>query len=463
MPPSHVARHVAESSTASPGWSRLQLNTPIHRSQQLLISILMLLVPRPPPPHTLALLLFLAYFLLVLVDVRHHSWRDPGSVFFDSENAFERQYSLLRETEAENFIQNLDENVSYQKAGPEPSLCVGITTVQREGARYFRRALGSVLADLTETERSDIFIMPFIVNPNPTEHQAYNEDWLFPLSDEVLTYAFATEEVKARLQEITADGSDIRRKALFDYIYLLRACHEKDTEWIIMLEDDTVAAEGWYYRTKKGLEDLVGKRDFGQTVYLRLFYNERLLGWNGEEIWTYAIRIVFVEIALLAVLVALARYLPPAAGILTARTIATICFIIAPMLIVLYFAAGRLTVAGPSRGINRMDSYGCCSQAFVFPRSRVPGLSTWYESNADGYLDPVTHADKTQIDSLTEIYATEKGLTRYALTPSVFQHVGGMSTKPTSITRWGRSNAENIWNFSFEVLKKEDLEKQHVG
>ncbi|KAK3696413.1 hypothetical protein LTR37_017984 [Vermiconidia calcicola] len=423
----------------------------------------MLFIPRRPQPHILALLLFFAYFLLVLVDVRHHSWRDPGSVFFDSENAFERQYSLLRETEAENFIQDLNENVPYQKAGPEPSMCVGITTVQREGARYFRRALGSVLADLTETERRDIFMMPFIVNPDPMEHQAYNEPWLFPLSDEVLTYAFATDEVKGRLREITVDGSDTRRKALFDYIYLLRACYEKGTEWVVMLEDDTVAAEGWYYRTKKGVEHLVARTDYSRTVYLRLFYNERLLGWNGEEVWVYTIRVILVEVALLAVLVALARYFPPAAGVLTPGTIATICFTIAPMLIVLYFAAGRLTVAGPSRGINRMDSYGCCSQAFVFPRSQVPGLLAWYESNADGYLDPITHADKTQIDSLTEIYANEKGLTRYALTPSVFQHVGGMSTKPTSITRWGRSNAENIWNFSFEVLEKEDLEKEHIG
>ncbi len=81
----------------------------------------------------------------------------------------------------------------------------------------------------------------------------------------------------------------------------------------------------------------------------------------------------------------------------------------------------------------------------------------------NGYIDPASMVRRTQIDSLTELYANEKALVRYAITPSVFQHVGGTSSKPTFTTRWGRSNTENIWNFSFEKLDPDELKYDHYG
>jgi hypothetical protein len=232
-----------------------------------------------------------------------------------------------------------------------------------------------------------------------------------------------------------------------------------------MLEDDAIAADGWYLKTVDALTQLVRRSDFGKTVYLRLFYNERLLGWNSEETTRYVVNVVLFELLVLIVGLALMRYGPPhlSATLLTPATLVVIVGVVTPMCIALYFLAGRLTVAGPPKGLHRMDTYGCCSQAFVFPRVQIPGLLDWYEEYHDGYIDPVSLVRRTQVDSLTEIYANENGLVRYALTPSVFQHVGGTSTKPTFTTRWGRSNTENIWNFSFERLDGEKLKKDHYG
>ncbi|KAK5169801.1 uncharacterized protein LTR77_005779 [Saxophila tyrrhenica] len=419
-------------------------------------------------PHRIALLTFLAFYLILICDVRHWSWRDPGSYFFNPEHAFDRVYSLRRETEAENYITASSAtgagNHHVAKAGPSPSLCVGVPTVQRDGTRYFRRALGSVLEGLTVQEREDLFVMPFIVNVDPEQHEAYNEPWLEKLVDQVLTYKDAGDEAVGRVKELMATDVDNKKKALFDYTHLLRTCYEINTAWTLILEDDTVAADGWYQRTSNALRQLEHNSDFDKALYLRLFYNERLLGWNGEEWLSYTIRTVLFIASIFAALTLASRHLPSGRDICTPLTIATITLLICPMLIILFFLAGRLTVAGPSTGLNRMEAYGCCSQAFVFPRPQIPDLLTWYEQHFEKpYIDPVTHTEQTQVDSLTEVWAEEKGLGRWALTPSVFQHVGGKSTKPMNAAQWGRTNVENIWNFGFERLDGDRLRKEHVG
>ena len=166
---------------------------------------------------------------------------------------------------------------------------------------------------------------------------------------------------------------------------------------------------------------------------------------------TYAVWCILFEVLLATVLFVVRRYVPPAAILLTNWTVGTICLLIGPMCIALFFAAGRLTVAGPSRGINKMNNYGCCSQAFLFQRDRVPELIEYYEERGTGYIDVIT-----------EEYSNKHELTRWALTPSVFQHVGSTSSKSTSASRWGRNNAENIWNFSFEMFDPEELKEEHV-
>ena len=408
-----------------------------------------------PTPHIVAFLVFLAYYCIVIIDIRHVAWRDPSSIFFNPALAFERHYSLTREAQANDYIdivENSIEIVNYTKAGLNPTFCVGIPTLQREGARYFSRAVGSILAGLTEEERKDLWLVGFIVDLDPKEHLAYNEKWLKELSDQVITYDDVDMwEMRGKVENFSKD--DFRKKALVDYTVLLKECYKKGVPWVVMLEDDVVGADGWFARTKKAVEGLAGRRDFHDMLYLRLFYNERLLGWNSEEWLGYVVRSLLVEISIAAILFAALRYVPHAPTYLTSRTLTTILFVCTPICITLYFAAGRLTVASPSTGLNRMDTYGCCSQAFVFPREQIPDLINWYESQPDGGF----------VDVLTETYANDNDLARWALTPSVFQHVGSKSSKGSFDAKWGRSNTENIWNFSFERFDEEELEEEHFG
>lgn len=407
--------------------------------------------------HQLALLLFLAYFLIIILDVRHFSRRDPGSPFFDPDDAFTRKYSAVRQRQAEAYIETAAQSAvnaaAYAKAAPGHSMCVGIATVQRAGARYFRDAVGSVLEGLTREEREDVKLVNFIVNVDPNEHQAYNESWLGLVSDTVLTYADADEETLRQVKEADAPGEQrFQIKPLFDYVHLLRTCYEDGAEWVVMLEDDTIAAEGWYVATKAATRELERRKAVDKMVYLRLFYNERILGWNSEEWFSYLLWSLWIDALVLGALCLVRRYVPSSAPILTARTILTITFLLTPMSIFLYFMAGRLTVSPPPTGISRMENYGCCSQAFAFPRQRVPELIARYTAVHQGF-----------VDVLTERFATEKGYARWALTPSVFQHVGSTSSKATGPSKWGRNNAENIWNFHFEEFDAEVRRGMHVG
>lgn len=407
--------------------------------------------------HQLALLLWLAYFLLIILDVRHFSYRDPESPFFDPDDAFTAKYSAVRQKQAEAYIETASQSAvgatAYAKAAPSHSMCVGIATVQRDGARYFKDAVGSVLEGLTRMEREDMSLVNFIVNVDPNEHQAYNESWLELVSDKVLTYDDADEETKRKVKEADAPGQwRFEIKPLFDYVYLLQTCYDDGADWVVMLEDDTIGAEGWYMKVKEATQELERREAVDKMVYLRLFYNEGLLGWNSEEWLSYLLWSIWIDAMVLGALCLIRKFAPSSAPILTARTILVATFLLTPMSILLYFMAGRITTNPPATGISIMSNYGCCSQAFVFPRQRIPELVERYTTAHQGF-----------VDVLTEIFANEKGYTRWALTPSVFQHVGSTSSKKTGPSKWGRNNAENIWNFHFEEFDAEVRREMHLG
>lgn len=91
--------------------------------------------------HSIRLLLvFLCIFGLLIHYGKTHFYRDPGSVFYDEERAFTRQYTDYRQVEAEEFIQKqaliADDFSEAIKAGEKPTICVNFATVKRNGEQY---------------------------------------------------------------------------------------------------------------------------------------------------------------------------------------------------------------------------------------------------------------------------------------------------------------------------------------
>ncbi|KAL8963899.1 MAG: hypothetical protein Q9183_004864 [Haloplaca sp. 2 TL-2023] len=378
------------------------------------------------------LLWFLSYFYLRLA-----SSRDPTSYFFDGVSGYERRYSLQREREAYSFIRSANNTrIELPKSKGEPSMCVGVATIARpSGHQYVRGTIGSLLEGLSAKDRETVYLMPFIAHTEPAQHPIYKEPWLTALSDRVLQYDAKGEDL-VRLQQFE-EGHHWRNKSMYDYGYLLEKCHDTGAAWIAMIEDDVLARDGWYTRSCQALQDLAKTSASERWVYLRMFYTEGLLGWNSEEWpryfgWSFATFLV-----LFAILVgARARY-PRLQRQVSNLNAVTACAVILPSFIILYFMAGRGTMQPFSKGVHRMDRFGCCSQGFIFPRAIVPELieRTKKAMNEDYY-----------IDMLLERWADAEALERYVLTPSLLQHVGDKSSKG-----WGYdANAVTTWNFGFE-------------
>ncbi|KAI2935655.1 CAZyme family GT109 [Aspergillus niger] len=170
-------------------------------------------------------------------------------------------------------------------------MCVGIASVARKGVNYLQGAVGSVLEGLTAAEREDLYLIVFIAHSDPAEHPAYMEPWLHNLADKVLVYDPDLVDIEhIRSLETPEAKKFAREKGLFDHTYLLKACEALNTSYTVILEDDVVALDGWYHRTKQALDVAERKAEeegVDQWLYLRLFYTEIFLGWNSEEWPTY--------------------------------------------------------------------------------------------------------------------------------------------------------------------------------
>lgn len=201
-----------------------------------------------------ALVFFIVIYGLLAVYCRLAFYRDPTSLFFDPSRAYRREYSSIRQRQAEKFIEGAAWTPFLRPDNSTPpAVCVGVATVARDGERYFHTSVGGLLHGLTEAERQDMHLITFIAHTDPTAHPAYSERWLRNVADEVLTYDLPLEQLE-RLRDMEREKGVFREKGLYDYRYLLDACYRVGAANIIMVEDDVLALDGWYPRTVKALE-----------------------------------------------------------------------------------------------------------------------------------------------------------------------------------------------------------------
>ncbi|KAF1814446.1 hypothetical protein P152DRAFT_456702 [Eremomyces bilateralis CBS 781.70] len=202
---------------------------------------------------------FFAIYFLAIIVVRQASYRDPTSVFFDPNHGYDQRYSTVRLEQANAFIETAPKDLSeyapkFNTTNPDGTLCVGIPSVAREGARYFRSTVGSILDGLSHEERSKIYLMVLIAHTDPSDHPAYAETWLHELPDKVLLYSdYLYGESIQHVRELEKEKA-YEQKALLDYTYLLKQCMSQGMPYILMLEDDVVAVDGWYQKTIAAIE-----------------------------------------------------------------------------------------------------------------------------------------------------------------------------------------------------------------
>lgn len=204
-----------------------------------------------------------------------------------------------------------------------------------------------------------------------------------------------------------------------------------------------IFAEAWLPKTVSALREL--KFNDRTWLYLRLFYTETSLGWETElDFWYRNMPAAFLcTMTVVLLLLLCLRWSLPRLG-LSLTIIAVLVLVTTPAFVQLIFMVGKYNLA-PLRGVERMDRYGCCTQALVFPRDQAVALLHFLRTRTG------------QTDALIEEYANKQGLERYALAPQVVQHVGLVSSRDND-----EINTRSTWAFWFEAQRAEVLRKEHL-
>jgi GR25 family glycosyltransferase involved in LPS biosynthesis len=378
----------------------------------------------------------LCCFIAVLY-CRSAGYRDPTSIFFDSQLAYDQQYSAHRAKEANEYIAASGQS---EQAGPviwPPLICVGVPTVARRRDQYVQTTVGSLLVGLEDDERKLMFLNLFIAHLNSVEHPIFSEVWPHTLPDRLLQYPTSAAEYRQILA--WEEEGWYRNKSIYDFTYLLNDCFETGAEYVAIIEDDTLATDGWLKRLLDALNTVEDKMETLYTgqkwMYLRLFYTEELLGWNSEEWPTYLVW-SFVAWATISAVMLMIRRTFPRQGFMTKGVIATVSFVCIPAGTALFFLAGKQTTFPLTAGIHEMNKYGCCSQGLVFPRSIIPELLRLADVNTDWL-----------VDMMVEQISNDEELVRWAIVPPLLQHIGATSSKGYGFDH----SARQMWNFRYEL------------
>ena len=399
-------------------------------------------------PRTSSFLAFLFVYVALIHYCRQAYYRDPTSAFFDPVRGYEQRYSLKRQDDADTFIRNANLTTFVQTTPQDPKMCIGIATVAREREQYVRRTIGSLIDGLDPREREQILLIVLIAQADPQMHPIYGEPWLTNVVDKTLLY----EVSQGRHQNIIdwEMNKDYRKKAVFDYTYVLQRCVSAGTPWISMIEDDTLAVDGWFPRVMEALQKADEQHSTTEEMdwlYLRLFYTEEFLGWNKEE-WQEYLAASFAVTGMTGMALLFIRQFIFEKTI-TNSVIAIACLLCVPACILLYFMAGRLSMQPTLPGLYQMPQFGCCAQGLVYSHKTAGKLITRLSQVREGY-----------VDQIVEAWANEANLVRWVTIPSLLQHVGTSSSKGDdrgSAAKYGRSVAEKIWSFNFEDYEDENM------
>lgn len=203
------------------------------------------------------------------------------------------------------------------------------------------------------------------------------------------------------------------------------------------------------------------------VYYLRLFYTER--DWPLDAIeaeprlksqtQSYMYRLIAISFLIGFIAVRQTRQAILLKLILI-LSLATALYWMPPYIHTWQYKSGRFTALPfknvTEHGAMEMSAGGCCAQGIIYPIATIDPLTAFYRQRRIGFIDEL--ADQLAWDH------PEKTGRRWAMVPSVLQHVGGKSSKGDN---WGSdkpgemSAAERIWNFAFEASNPRKLAKEH--
>jgi len=397
---------------------------------------------------------FLTVWVFLLILCSFNSYDDPSSIFYNKERSYELRFSRTRAAEADVFLRNVPPKIPPDE---KQFLCIGVPSINRTTQSFLAHTIATLTDNLTPQERASIHLVVLLADRPSDRHSAYGQPWLESLADEVLLYgkppaggnSSIYRTVPFNLVPDRTRGDGRVENMRLDHSLLVETCRDHGADYFALVEDDIIASRDWFARLKRGLAYVEAKtaKTKKEWIYLRLFYSELFMGWNNEEWLTYAAHVFLTYAVALIVFLAARRRFRLGAGpgkyAQRFRYVTALAFgFWLPALIALYFLSGRVAVsrinpfAWNPHGVREMPNYGCCAQGLVFPRRQLDGVFKLMRF-------PPYHFPG---DMILEGYAGDRGLKKWALDPSVFQHVGFTESSE------GPRSAE-VWNFSFERIR----------
>ncbi|KAE8388274.1 integral membrane protein [Aspergillus alliaceus] len=408
----------------------------------------------------LSLVTFSIFYFFLFFFCRANSARDPGSYFFQPREGYRPEYSLTRIKESLGYLSRFNQTaappeLSAHRDQPTPEhvdLCIGIVTVKRPLKQNIDTTVASLIDGLSKKQRSKISIHVLFALTTPSNHPDYNYPWTTNAIDRILTYDTLNASTPY-LRVLERSNKYTPEKSLIDYRLSLNTCYTgTDAPYFLMLEDDVVAQRSWYETTTTAIRQIEEWSRRGivspDWLYLRLFWTEKFLGWNSESWREYFLWSLLATGTVAGVGLVARRTVKLAQEILSNSFLGLVCFVCMPMVIGLYFASGRVTVQRPMKpGIHRMNAHGCCSQALVFPREKVPRIMEYMKKMEDA-------TTPKPVDTTLERLANEDQLDRLAISPPQMQHVGAASYKEDE-KKWRKGEysvrgAHGVWSMEFE-------------
>ncbi|KAI1755921.1 integral membrane protein [Xylaria castorea] len=413
--------------------------------------------------HWRLLPFFLSFFLLYglcALFLSHACFSDPSSLFWRPEQALQLSYSAVRREQARRFADEarvLDQ-VKWDNT-TMPQLCLGIGSVSRHGFSYLQDTLGSLLEGLDELERRQIYLVVFLAHSNQSKHEDSSAVWLHNMVDSLPAYP-DNPQLLELLETLEDDDSypAHARKQKIDYSVLLDECAKVQPAYTATLEDDVIALDGWFHRLLDALRKAERQtQDMGRDhfLYLRIFNDSRLLGWNSEEWHYYVGASTLFMLVNIALILGSRRYSQRFRTLTPAIVVAFLCTVCVPMMILLFFAAGRDCVLPKREGVNLTQKYGCCAQGLVMPQQQIEeNILPLYRDTTD------SHA---AVDTFLEDYANANDELRWAITPNLIQHVGRKSThKADDDGSEGQITGSMPFSYNFETNNPEKLAQEHL-
>lgn len=195
------------------------------------------------------------------------------------------------------------------------------------------------------------------------------------------------------------------------------------------MEDDIILADSWLVKTKKAIQDIEKAVKSGKPAYnylnLRIFYTETTMRWRETDFWfrRMDLLLALATCNTFIFLLIFRRMFPSTRKHLDNWALVVFSAVAVPAFIILLFMIGKYSLFPPN-GVFVMNRYGCCSQALLYPRDRIPSMVKWFED-----WNAVHKRPYESTDLMIDYYAREIGVDLLALGPPLAQHVGITSSR----------------------------------